>query len=244
MRREEILQIAVEDIVDNPPTVDSVEKIEDDVLESILREGCQRSSAEFKVLFGRILAGEIKRPGSFSIGTIQSLGRLDQTTANLFSAFCNISFALSIQGQMVLFPRIHTCSLGSAGGNSLAKFGLSYANLARLAEEGLIRPELEETVPFPEVFYDINVIFEIRGERFWAARDLTGPDAGKATGALSFEGPAMTKAGIELRQTVTMAASDDYLKTLASWFKSKKLVLYKVIGEEGGKLSGRLVQSE
>ena len=244
VRREEILQIAVEDIADNPPVIDSLEEIEDDVLESILREGCQRSSAEFKILFGRILAGEIKRPGSFSIGTIQSLGRLDQITASLFSTFCNISFALTLQGKMVLLPRIHTCSLGSAGENSLARFGLSYADLARLAEEGLVRSELGETVPFPEIFYNINVVFEIGGERFWTARDLTVPDTEKATGALSFEGPAMTKAGIELRQIVTMTASEDYLKVLAGWFKSKKIVLYKAVSEEGGKLNGRLIEPE
>lgn len=144
-RREEVLRIAIEDIEVNPPRVDSATEIEDDVLESILREGAQRSSEEFKMLFGRIFSGEIKRPGSFSLGTIRALGRLDQQVASIFQRFCNMSFTIEVGGRVLLTPKVHTFGLDGAGQNALSKFGLSYDALARLVEDGLVRPDFNET---------------------------------------------------------------------------------------------------
>ncbi len=47
------------------------------------------STEEMQHRFGRVLAGEIEKPGSYSIRTIKLLGELDQNTAILFKKFCS-----------------------------------------------------------------------------------------------------------------------------------------------------------
>ena len=62
---------------------------EDDWLNAFDNEACQKSSEEMQERFARILAGEIKRPGSFSIRAIKLLGQIDSETASIFRTFCS-----------------------------------------------------------------------------------------------------------------------------------------------------------
>ena len=48
-----------------------------------------------QILFGRILAGEIKQPGLYSIKTLKDLGELDQKVAQLFKRLCSCSLILT-----------------------------------------------------------------------------------------------------------------------------------------------------
>lgn len=67
---------------------------EDDWLSTFENESCHKSSEEMQERFARILAGEIKKPGSFSIRTIKLLGQIDSDIASRFKTFCSgcISF--------------------------------------------------------------------------------------------------------------------------------------------------------
>ncbi len=47
------------------------------------------SSDEMHVLWGKVLAGEVERPGTTSLRTLGILRDLDQLTANLFARFCS-----------------------------------------------------------------------------------------------------------------------------------------------------------
>lgn len=239
-RIEEILRIAADDITKNPPTEDSSNEIEDDVLETILREGSRRSSAEFKLLFGRILSGEIKSPGSFSIGTIQSIGRLTTETANIFQRLCNISTMMAIPGQTLMPPKVIENPFGQASQNDLLEVGVSYDDLAKLAEEGLIRTDFAERRPFFSQFYINKIPFEHAGRKFWVAQREAKdpPDAPD----LQLTGPSFSKAGIELRQVVTMEPSQNYINKLADWFKTQNLTLYTVVREEENQLFGEAVR--
>ena len=50
--------------------------------------------------FGRVLAGEIKQPRSFSIKTLKLLGDFDQRSAHLFRKFCSLCVVLRFGGNM------------------------------------------------------------------------------------------------------------------------------------------------
>ena len=67
---------------------------EDDWLSTFENESCHKNSEEMQERFARILAGEIKKPGSFSIRTIKLLGQIDSDIASIFKTFCSgcISF--------------------------------------------------------------------------------------------------------------------------------------------------------
>ncbi len=64
--------------------------IDDDWLNSFEAEARQKSTEEMQLRFGRILAGEIKNPGSFSIRALKTFGELDQSVAILFQRLCSV----------------------------------------------------------------------------------------------------------------------------------------------------------
>lgn len=68
--------------------------INDDWLNTFEEEARQKSTEEMQLLFGRILAGEIRKPGSYSIRAVKILGELDQNTAALFKKLCSICVVL------------------------------------------------------------------------------------------------------------------------------------------------------
>ena len=70
--------------------------ISDDFLNSFEEEVRQKSSEDMQLLFGRILAGEIRKPGTYSIRTVKILGQLSQGVAGLFRQACSICVAIEI----------------------------------------------------------------------------------------------------------------------------------------------------
>ncbi len=109
------------------------------------REATDRSEGDLREAFARILAGEIQRPGTFSIHTIRVLGMLDQGTARLFRKAVSASVMLvmpSIGGQIVSVLDARIPSLGKPlGSNSMERHGLDYRVLTNLTEAGLLQPE-------------------------------------------------------------------------------------------------------
>jgi hypothetical protein len=92
-------RIAIEEIEINPETEDATSEIEDDWLNIFARIAEDKSSEELQILFGRILAGEVKRPGSFSLRTLQVLATLSKRDAERLSAL--LSFA--VDGMIIPF---------------------------------------------------------------------------------------------------------------------------------------------
>ena len=81
--------------------------INDDFLNSFEEEARQKSTEEMQLLFGRILAGEIRKPESYSIRTVKILGQLDQNAAILFKKLCSVCVVLEISNvELVLDVRV------------------------------------------------------------------------------------------------------------------------------------------
>ena len=68
----------------------------DDWFDVYRREATDRSQGDLREAFVRILAGEIQRPGTFSLRTLKVLGMLDQGTATLFRKAVSISVRLEV----------------------------------------------------------------------------------------------------------------------------------------------------
>ena len=111
-------------------------EISDDWLNTFEKAAGEKSSEEMRLLFSKVLAGEIIRPGTYSIRAIQILSSLETEVAKLFQLFCSCSVALKFEGK---YFDVRVCGLnGQASQNSLASFGLSFQNLNLLLEYGLI----------------------------------------------------------------------------------------------------------
>ena len=113
--------------------------IDDDWLNNFEKEAKYKSTEEMQQLFGRILAGEIKQPGSYSIKAVKALSELDPTVAALFKRLCSCASFISPPGfrHVILDARIISLG-GNAASNALKTFGLGFSELNLLNEYGLI----------------------------------------------------------------------------------------------------------
>ena len=82
------------------------------------------SSEEMRQLWAKVLAGEVERPGQFSLRTLDTLRNMSVREARLFAEACNYVAA----GQMI----IYTDDMHVMGNN------LHLGNILKLAELGLI----------------------------------------------------------------------------------------------------------
>jgi hypothetical protein len=95
--RAKATKAAIEELRQHPNRTDAAAEIEDDWLNVYSRLAEDKSSEELQNLFGRILAGEIRRPGSFSLRTLQILATISKDDAEKLSRL--LSYALN--GQIV-----------------------------------------------------------------------------------------------------------------------------------------------
>jgi hypothetical protein len=73
-----------------------------------LMDGCQDISDEdMQQIWGKILAGEISKPGSFSYLTLEAVKRLRRREAEMFTTLCR--FVCKVSGNLIFFPTVgHT----------------------------------------------------------------------------------------------------------------------------------------
>lgn len=86
------MEIAVEQLNSQQQEPDAQSEIDDDWLNLFARLAEDKSSEELQGLFGRILGGEIRKPGSFSLRTIQFPSTLSKDDAHAITNF--LSYAL------------------------------------------------------------------------------------------------------------------------------------------------------
>jgi len=99
--RAKATQFALEDLSANPGQNDAQAEIDDDWLNIYARLAEDKSSEELQILFGKILAGEVKRPGSFSLRTLQIMATISKDDAGALSNL--LSFA--INGRILPFQK-------------------------------------------------------------------------------------------------------------------------------------------
>lgn len=83
------------------------------------------SDNEMKILWGKILAGEVKKPKSYSLRTLELLRNLSKEEANIF---VKVSQFVLQQDDCFIF-----------NGDDMSQLGISYTDIAKLTEIGLIQ---------------------------------------------------------------------------------------------------------
>lgn len=82
--RERVAKAAIEDLVANPPPADAVGP-SDDWMNRFQRYAEDVSSEEVQIMWGRVLAAEIRRPGLVSARVLRAIEEIDQETAIIFN---------------------------------------------------------------------------------------------------------------------------------------------------------------
>ncbi len=209
-------------------TSGEVGQIDDDWLNHFEKEASQRSTEEMQQLFGRILAGEIRHPSSFSIRAVKIMGEIDTVAANLFKKLCSICIVSRIPGRnQVLEARVLSLS-GNAGNNALQKYGLDFDQLNILHEYGLIISDYNSWRDYgSSVASKDNVVllgFSYQNT-YWG---LLSEGDRKEGQELKLHGVGLSKAGRELLNIVETEPIENYTNDLANFFAKKKLKMIPI----------------
>ena len=204
------------------------EKTIDDVWLNIFEtEARPRSTEDAQLLFGRILAGEIKNPGSYSIKTVKALGELDKNIATLFKKLCSTCVVLRIpNSETVIDARVSSLG-GNAGSNALKKYGLGFKQFNILNEYDLIISDYNSWHDYNLCILNsgipITLPFQYQGKH-WLLLPSQDRD-NKPEFKLS--GVALSHVGQELFHIVDQDPMPEYTEDLKKFFADQKLIMFE-----------------
>ena len=201
--------------------------INDDWLNVFETEARLKSTEEMQVYFGKVLAGEIRKPGTYSTRTVKILASLDQGVANKFARLC--SMCISIPFRDIRVPSLG----GNAGTNALQEYGLPFATLNLLNEHGLIISAYNSWYEFTPCFpigdagqQALCRPFSYQG-RHWALIPMSNEKVGKK---LKTYGVALSQSGRELFNIVKVEPMDKFTPKLAQFFEERGFRMVEVGG--------------
>jgi hypothetical protein len=204
-----------------------VPPIDDDWLNHFEIEASQKSTEEMQLLFGRILAGEIQKPSSFSIKTVKLLGELDSRAANLFRHICSSCVSIKV-GDMVIDARVPSLG-GNAGSNSLQGYGLNFDTLNILHEYGLIIPDYNSYMDYRMCIADASrrlMVPMVHQNRIWGLVSKTDRPISQE---FRLNGVALSRSGKELMKVVDIQPNEKYTNALQEYFEKQQLSMVEVI---------------
>ena len=185
------------------------------------------STEDTQLLYAKVLAGEVERPGSTSIRTLSILRDLNQSTAMLFRTLCSACIYFGPVDDDIRDARVISLG-GNAGSNALQKYGLGFGDLNVLNEHGLIISDYNSWydyrriigIPLPdrEPRY-VRFPFTFQG-RSWVLEPTTQR---RGDEEFRLEGVALTRSGQELSRIVELQSMEEYHRDLIDCFEKKGL---------------------
>ncbi len=124
---ESITSIAAEQLKEEPEIEDK--PIDEDWLNRFFNIAEDISNSDLQTLWGKILAGEIKRSKSYSLRTLELIKNLSKEEADTIAKVAN--YAIRNNNGSFLFK---------GNQDSLAKYGVTYYDKALLIEIGILQP--------------------------------------------------------------------------------------------------------
>lgn len=119
---EQIISLAADDLRNE--TSVSEESLDDDWVSRFFNLAEDVNSEEMKILWAKILAGEVKKPNSYSLRTLELLKNISKKEAELFARVSQFTITL---GPTAFIPV-----------ETVEEFGISFLNLLLLEELDLI----------------------------------------------------------------------------------------------------------
>lgn len=186
LNRDTVVAHAAAELVDDEQIAD--EPVDPDWMKRVFRTVQDISNEEMQLIFGKILAGEVKQPGSFSLRTVDFLSTFTKKEAASFRDICAFSWKDEDDIDIILF------SLEENNWNIKMP---SYNELQHLAEIGLI--EYSVGMFAPKFGYEQSTItLSYNGSKFKIEAETPKDDTGKPR--ISAGIVLLTKMGKELAQ--------------------------------------------
>lgn len=184
----------------------SPQNVQDDWITNFFDKCRIVSDEDMQELWSRILAGEANSPGTFSKRTVNLMGDLDKSDAELFTKLCGFGWVIGNIVPLVLDTQ----------GTIYNDNGIDFSSLSHLESLGLIRFDFFagfKRLRFPknfEVFY------------FGTRLELTFPN--DADNALHLGNVLLTKAGQELAPICDSKAVDGFFHFVYDTWAKQSLV--------------------
>lgn len=201
VRRQGNLEAIAEAAVTHLPEQVSNEKVDEDWKTRFFNIAEDVASSEMQDLWGRILAGEVARPGSYSLRTLEVLRNLSKSEAE---AFQKIRYLADDGGRVIK----------ATESSKLDDFGIDFNKILKLREAGLLVDgdmlSTELTIPEDKDFIAIG----------YNGKALMIKPNEKTVKKLSLKVYMYTGAGTELMSLIDPQPNVEYLKMLAVSYKN------------------------
>lgn len=192
------------------------------------------SSDEMRTIWARILAGQVEKPGSTSLHTLDVLRNLDRRVANIFEAFCSICIYTTTDGTDVLSATVPLQIRRRLKVIGLGNYRHHNYHLRLLNEYGLITDDhydssgyypLVPTYSGPSKCPQQAWIFlEFQG-RHWVLQPVESEVTERD---VQLSGAAMTLAGRELSRAVKNETDWECIQELADLFAKRGVIMSEV----------------
>lgn len=214
---ENVTGFAAEELKNEPPIND--EPIDEDWTTRFFRIVEDVSNEDMQALLGKILAGEIKQPKTYSLRTLELIRNLSKREADTFMKVAN--FAIKLGNTNYIF-KINNEDLLSK------KHNIQYDDIALLIEIGLIQPGDFVSLQLFQQPTDSQSVF-IYGNIITIAKIKAN------TPTIQMPVNVFTNSGNELLKLINFKPSMDYLTEVAKSIKSENVdVKYGfIISREG-----------
>ena len=216
--------------------LDSDEAISDDWLNNFDSEARKISTDEMQTYFGRMLAGEIIKPNSFSAKSVRMLGDLDQCSAQTFVKLCSACVIRELFQGDPMDMRVSSLG-GNPGNNALSKYGLSFEELNFLNEYGFIISDYNSWINY-QICIGITTpvtdgkTHKIRFPFFHQGKTWILDPTSEYNPKEDFKlyGVSLTRSGRELQNIVKQIPMNDYTNDLIEFFRRNDLLMTAVSG--------------
>lgn len=229
---------------DENHTEKTIEDISDDWLNRFRGSACQKSTEEAQKLFAKVLAGEIRKPGSFSLKALTTLADMDQKVAQLFQTFCSLCLIKLENSKMYLLTQSKShfkikdaripfltdtvtdvsmlfknkdkplSKLAMKSESIYNSFGFNYNIFNLLSEYGLIEASLQTSS------YKLYPDFWYNNE-LWACLkpEVHYPQSPEDFGDVPISGYALTSVGRELFYIIELQSPQQYWELLTNYLQ-------------------------
>lgn len=193
----------------------SDEKVDEDWVNRFFDIAKDISNEEMQLIWGHILAGEIKQPKSFSVRTLDILKNLSKQEAHLFKKFGEIAFNDGRGNYFIL---------DTDNGTFLEnKFQVKFLEKLILEEVGLISSHLNH-IYFLDIDPKLETIGEFRLLWFYGAKGIAiRINDSSPTFRMKFERFTFSNSGGELTKLIDTNYDEEYLYQICLLLKKYKV---------------------
>jgi hypothetical protein len=188
-----------------PPEELSGEPVSEDWTSRFFEECEDISDEQMQVLWARILAGEVKVPGTFALRTLSAVRNLTTTDAELFTKLCQVVWYIPGAG---LVPVVQDTRM-----KLLLEAGITFAQLLHLSSIGLIEFSHMTAFGLHGRLTEVSV--------FYCGREHKLKSDGGAERTFEFGHVLFTAVGRELVQIAEAPGIEDFrTEVLRKWAES------------------------